>query len=177
MNVEIIYDYDDDDNHERIGAVVVDGEYLQLLSNDTSRSIWTDYKIVVKIDRGGSQGLGEAITWRKLSHSDRKYFAPLLQVGDGYVIQRYIPLDKSLEGTSSDDGEAAYDLAGDLFDKYNLNWDWQGWAQFGINKNTGLLCIHDYSCDGDDRYSVNADDYKWTYNTPNPMQLDLFLSN
>ena len=112
---------------------------LKHLDTGTSRSIWTDGEVVVKIDRQTPQAQREAETWLNVAEEDRHYFATPLQVGPDYIIQEFVHLDKNQPGLHE-----AYILAEELFHRYGLMWDWQGWNQFGIDVRTGLLCIHDY---------------------------------
>lgn len=140
-------------------GVTAHGKPLTLLSNSTSRSIWTDGRIVVKVDRGTPQADEEASVWLALEPEDRQYFAPLLEVGDGYVVQEYVKLQKGDDDNWPDHGDATqyFEQAQALFDKYDMGWDWQGWAQFGVDERTGMLCIHDYSCyrkSGEHRFST-----------------------
>lgn len=135
--------------HWDVKDVRLNGSPLRLMPGRSSRSIWTDEIVVVKVDQGTPQAQREAETWLTLSPEDRQYFAALLAVGANFVVQEFVPLCKG------EDGEA-WELADKLFMKYTLAWDWQGWNQFGVDLRTGLLCIHDYPCD-----EYPGESYSW----------------
>lgn len=126
------------------------GKPLKLLSNETSRSVWTDEEIVVKVDRSIPQANGEANVWLKVEEADKQFFAPMLECGDGYCVQEYIPLARGRDMENVwlyDSTTEFYEAASALFLKYDLMWDFHP-GQYAVDKRTGLLCIHDYC--GDD---------------------------
>ena len=135
--------------HEKLVGVEAHGKCLALISDTTSRAIYGDGSIVVKVDRFTPQANGEAATWAELEPEDRQYFAALLEVHDGYVVQEFVPLVKPGDsGWKSEwDEEALYRQAKRLFHEsgYSFGWDWQGWPQFGVDARTGTLVIHDYT--------------------------------
>jgi len=142
--------------HREVLSVKLDGEPLKLLSDKTSRSVWTNGKVVVKVDRGVPQAQREAETWMRLEPEDRQWFATLLEVGPDYVVEEFVPLERL--PYDSDDFDKIMLQAQDLFEKYEMMHDWQGWEQFGIDKRTGFLCIHDYMS-----YDyIDEGTYRWT---------------
>lgn len=147
LDVQILRDVDN-----RVVAVTLDKVNLAKLPSPGVRSIWVDAArtIVVKIDGRIGQAQQEAQTWMNLDPIERSYFATPLQVGTNYIVQEFVPLEKHPhhedEFESSEEACDVYEQAYALFEQYDLDWDWQGWNQFGIDKRTGLLCIHDYPC-------------------------------
>jgi hypothetical protein len=128
-------------------SVYSHGTALRVISSRTSRIVFVDAActFVVKVDRGLAQAQNEADTWRELTPEHRQYFATPLEVGDGYIVQEFVPMDKSGDHPNA---EAAIELAAEMWDRY-MGWDEQcAWMQFGIDTRTGMLVIHDYPSGG-----------------------------
>jgi hypothetical protein len=122
------------------------GVALAIISRATSRVIFADAArtFVVKVDRSLPQAQCEAATWATLTPEDRQYFATPLEVGEDYIVQEFVPMDKTGHHANAD---AARTKAADLWARY-MRWDEQHpWTQYGIDTRTGMLSIHDYPMD------------------------------
>lgn len=123
------------------------GIAMEVISDQTSRIVFADHArtIVVKVDRGFPQAQREAHAWLNMNPFERSYFATMLEVGENYVVQEYVPLDKSESVCSH--GTPTYREARSLCRRNSCESDFH-WTQYGIDTRTGLLCIHDYMYDG-----------------------------
>jgi len=130
-----------------VKSVTLDGKPLELLSNNSDRSVWRYRKrFVVKVDRYGWQGRTEAHVYAHLSKQDRRLFAATLYLGYAFVIQRYLGDKWRRASMHNHDDQAVARLIESVTGKYNIG-DMCGvrqWAITTTRKGKEKPVIHDY---------------------------------